>query len=55
MSKRDCLKELEGIRAMTTSLTSLCDVFVEEIYLPLIQPLKDQILKNKRTLTELHN
>jgi len=55
VSKRDCLKELEGIRVHDNIPNELlCDVFAEEIYLPLIQPLKDQIpQKIKEHFTEL--
>lgn len=49
--KQDLLESLERIRNENAiSNETLCDMFAEEIYLPLIQPVKDQIpneIRNK--------
>lgn len=55
VSKSDCLRVLEKIRTeKNISNDDLCDVFAEEIYLPLILPHKDSIPETiKRYYKEL--
>ena len=54
-SKKKCLEQLEIIVAQgNISNDDLCDLFAEEIYLPLIHPVKDQIpLQIREHFTEL--
>lgn len=50
-NKTDCLRHLEGIRTKNNVPNDvLCDLLAEEVYLPLIKPVKDKIpsvIRNK--------